>query len=111
MALGVQFFNIRLHKDSPKATSPSAKNYCKPCLLARSKGNRNYVASSSVTLIDEPAASDLASSRDVVAPSSESFECLKQEVLSLRTIIINFKSAISSQLTSAIASFTSRREV
>ncbi|CAK1554243.1 unnamed protein product [Leptosia nina] len=103
--------NIYLHKDCPKATSPSAKNYCKTCLLARSKGNRNYVAFGSVTPIDESAASDLTSSRDVVAPSSESFECLKKEVSSLRNIIINFKSAISSQLTSAIASFNSRMKI
>ncbi|CAK1540873.1 unnamed protein product [Leptosia nina] len=88
--------------------SPSSKQCYKPCLIARSKSNRDYVAASSIPHNDATTAGDIGSlalSSDVVASS---FEELKDQILSLRTIIIDFKSETYSQLTRAIASFTSR---
>ncbi|CAK1542844.1 unnamed protein product [Leptosia nina] len=101
--------NFHLHKNCPKAVSPSSKKCYKPCLIARSKSNRDYVGSnsSSIPHNDATTAGDIGSlalSSDVVASS---FEELNQ-ILSLRTIIIDFKSETYSQLTRAIASFTSR---
>ncbi|CAK1540861.1 unnamed protein product [Leptosia nina] len=92
MAFDDKDCNFHLHKNCPKAVSPSSKKCYKPCLIARSKSNRDYVAASSIPHNDATTPGDIGSlalSSDVVASS---FEELKDQILSLRTIIIDFKS-------------------
>ncbi|CAK1550861.1 unnamed protein product [Leptosia nina] len=88
MAFDDKDCNFHLHKNCPKAVSPSSKKCYKP----RLKKNRDYVAASSIPHNDATTPGDIGSlalSSDVVASS---FEELKDQILSLRTIIIDFKS-------------------